>query len=443
MTGRTQVAILGAGFSGLAAAVKLQQSNIDFVVLEARARVGGRTWTRYLDDGLQIDLGGQWIGPTQTRMYELAAEYGSEIFPLQEVGETFALIGGKRESGMVESVQQALAALDELAATVNLQEPEATPHAAELDDQTLQSWLLANVEEEAVALVGRVLAGGLLGKSAGEVSMLQILFYIKSGSGVDLLLGTCGGAQQDRLIGGPFGLAQRLASVVADRLELGFSVAQVNRVEESWEIVSSDGRTIVADRVISTIPPAVLGRVSFSPPLPSGQRRALRSLLPGNALKFHAIYPSPIWHDVGLSGVFNADTGLITEAVDNSVPGNGRGVMTFFVYGDDSAALTELPETERQQVLLDELAAIFDDDRYRHPEEFVAFSWEDEPYTGGCFSSSFAVGALHKYGHILREPFDGLHFAGTETAEIWNGYFEGAVRSGEREAARVIASLPA
>lgn len=437
-----QALVIGAGFSGLAAARMLQRHGIETLVVEARDRVGGRTHTRYVADGLQIDLGGQWFGPTQTRMYELAAEHGIELFPLQEVGRALVHQGSDRPEQFTEVIADTCRRIDELAATVDLDAPKHTPDAAALDQQTVHYWLRTLTDEKTATYLGRMLAGGLLGKDPGDVSVLQMLHYIKSGSGVDSLLSTRGGAQQDRVVGGPYALAEEIAaSLETDTFRFGFAVASMTRDGELWRVRSEDGEEVTADRVISTIPPAVFDRVEFRPPLPAATREAYAAMTPGHAMKYHAVYPSPLWRERGLSGVFNSRDGLITEAVDNSVPGNEHGVLSFFTYGDDTVALREIGPDERRDLLLTELAARLDDERLRTPLEFVEFSWADEPYTGGCFSSSFVVGAMHRYAGALKRPWEGIHFAGTETAEIWNGYFEGAVRAGEREAHLVVAGL--
>lgn len=444
----SRVLVIGAGFSGLAAAHRLEAAGVHVRVVEARDRVGGRTFTRYLDTGLQIDLGGQWFGPGQTRMYELAAEYGVETFPLREVGEGFAFLGGRRSAGPDADVSAIYTEIDRLAQTVDLERPSRTPAAAELDSQTLHSWLSERTDAERGTYVARVLAGGLLAKDAGQVSMLQILFYLHSGGGVDSMLTTVGGAQQDRVIGGPFAIAQRMAEGLAERVVLGFDVALLSRDNGGgkaamWTARARDGREVTAERVVVTVPPVVLDRIEVSPALPGTKRRAVRYLSQGDALKFHAVYPTPLWNDRGRSGVFNSSAGLITEAVDNSVPGNSEGVLTFFVYGHDAARIRGLDADTRREALLAELADRLDDERLKTPVDFIEFDWDAEPHTGGCFSGSFAVGTMHVYRDALLAPWEGLRFAGTETADIWNGYFEGAVRSGEREAAALVEELTA
>src|SRR5688500_4039092 len=88
------VAVVGAGMAGLAAATELQRRGASFVVLEARDRVGGRLESVELEAGKWIDVGGQWVGPTQDRLYALALDHGAAIFPTWTAGENVVEIDG-------------------------------------------------------------------------------------------------------------------------------------------------------------------------------------------------------------------------------------------------------------------------------------------------------------------------------------------------------------
>ena len=90
-----QVVVIGAGLAGLSAARQLVASGADVTVVEARDRVGGRTEGGVTADGTPVELGGQWVGPTQNRMYELIAELGLETFPTWNQGQTLIQLGGK------------------------------------------------------------------------------------------------------------------------------------------------------------------------------------------------------------------------------------------------------------------------------------------------------------------------------------------------------------
>ncbi|MGW5667884.1 flavin monoamine oxidase family protein, partial [Micromonospora sp. NPDC003776] len=211
-----RVVVIGAGFSGLAAALALARAGAAVTVLEARDRVGGRVLTRRLADGTPLDLGAQWVGPTQDRMAALLAEHGLDTFPSAAAGAVSVLWNGRRLPAAPESAEQLMALLDSYATHVDPAAPWCAPRAAEWDRLTLAGWLSdAAPEPVAARYAGRLLAGGLLAADPDEISLLQMLFYLRSGGGSQLLLSMAGGAQQDRIVGGPAALAEQMAATLA------------------------------------------------------------------------------------------------------------------------------------------------------------------------------------------------------------------------------------
>ncbi|MGM0214088.1 flavin monoamine oxidase family protein [Enterococcus sp. AZ109] len=439
MDKKYDVIIIGAGFAGLAAGLSLKKNGFNTVILEARDRVGGRTETKWLEDGTQIDLGGQWLGPTQDRMYELADQYGVPTFPSQLFGKgQYHYLDGVHDNEP-EEMLELLEVIDKLADQVNLDQPHQSPEIATQDRMTLASWLSLQSEDKEVAnFVGRMLAGGLLASDAGEVSLFQMLYYIKAGNGVQSLLGAKGGAQQDRVVGGPQAIAEKMAedygSVYYQQV-----VKEVTKTDEGYLVETRSGEQYAAAHVLIAVPPTVANsKITFTPELPVWKKKTLQSILPGSASKFHAVYEKSFWRDEGLSGQRNMSEGLIIESLDNSLEDQKKGILTFFVYGIDSIQLSKLPEAKRKELLIEELVHLYGE-QARNPEHFITQDWNEEPFTNGCFSGHFTPGGFIKYGEFLQSEVDGIHFAGTETATIWNGYFEGAVRSGEREAQKIMA----
>ena len=438
MEKRYDVVIIGAGFAGLAAGLSLKKNGFKTVILEARNRVGGRTETKWLEDGTQIDLGGQWLGPTQDRMYELAAQYDVPTFPSQLFGKGQYHYLDDVHDQEPEEMLELFEVIDELADQVNLDYPHKSPNIASQDRMTLASWLnLQTKDEEVAGFVGRMLAGGLLASDAGEVSLFQMLYYIKAGNGVQSLLGAKGGAQQDRIVGGPQAIAKKMAddygSVFFEQV-----VKAVTKNEEGYLVETRVGELYLTKQVLIAVPPTVVNsKIIFTPELPVWKKKTLQSILPGSASKYHAVYEQPFWRESGLSGQRNMSEGLIIESLDNSLVDQKKGILTFFVYGIDSIQLTKLSEEEQKARLIEELVKLYGE-QARNPEHFITQDWNEEPFTNGCFSGHFTPGGFIKYGEFLQSNVKGIHFAGTETATVWNGYFEGAVRSGEREAQKIM-----
>ncbi len=149
--------MVGAGFAGLAAAYRLKQAGARVILLEARNRVGGRSWTVSMKDGGWVDWGGQWVGSSQERFYALIKEMGCETYPSPNFGkmlqrgildtnEYHRLDEDKDELSRLRSRGSGhYKRLDDLAATIDPQAPWTIRTAERLDSMTFAEWLRQNV----------------------------------------------------------------------------------------------------------------------------------------------------------------------------------------------------------------------------------------------------------------------------------------------------------
>ena len=171
-----------------------------------------------------VELGGQWVGPTQDRVLDLADELNVGLFPTYVEGEHYLAVGGevKRYGGddfllpedALADVGETQQRLAQMVAEVPLDEPWRAAEAAAWDAQTVDAWLAANSKTEVGLGYWRTLVPALFCAEASEISLLHFLFYLRSGGTLDRLVATSGGAQESRLEGG----SQRLASLLADQL---------------------------------------------------------------------------------------------------------------------------------------------------------------------------------------------------------------------------------
>jgi monoamine oxidase len=441
------VVIVGAGLAGLVAAREVQAAGRSALVLEARDRVGGRTLNEPLGDGKVVEVGGQWIGPGQDRMAALAAEMGVDTFPTHSNGEnviefhnsltrykgTIPRIGAH----VLADVAQAQLKLDRLARKVPLDAPWTAPNARRLDSQTFATWLRRNVYTSGGRALIELSIEAVWAAEPADLSLLHVLFYTHSAGGYDRLLDTEGGAQQDRFVGGSQLVSIRLAEGLGDAV---CRDAPVRGIEhgDNGVVVHADEVTARARRAIVALPPALTSRIAYHPPLP-GHRDQLTQRMPqGSVIKCMAIYDEPFWRQDGLSGQATSDIGPAKIVFDNSPHDGSPGVLLGFLEGDRARVLGRLPADERRRAVVAGLARLFGP-RAGRPERFVERSWAEEEWTRGCYGCYMPPGAWTSFGDALRAPIGPIHWAGAETASVWNGYMDGAVQSGERAAREALA----
>jgi monoamine oxidase len=440
------VAIVGAGLSGLRAARALADAGREVVVLEARDRVGGRLLNVSLAEGVTVDVGGQWVGSDHSRVQRLAAELGVEIFPQHGGGRNLLDLDGKRRRyrgtiprlgpRVLWDVFLARRRIDRIARAVGAEEPWAAERAAELDGETLAGWCERNVRtpvaRRLIGLAGRT----VWGTGPEELSMLHVAFYVGAAGGFDKLIDTEGGAQQDRLDGGAQLLPLGLAGSLGERVRLGAPVRRIEQGEDGVRVVA-DGLEVEASRAIVAAPPAIAARIELDPAPPVPRRALGERLRPGALTKCMAVYEEPFWRADGLSGEAVTDAGPVTLTFDSSPRDGSAGVLLGFVGGPEARQMGEMAAPERRAAVLGCFERLFGP-RAAKPAGYAEQAWAREEWSGGGPTSNFGPGGWSECGPALREPFGRLHWAGTETATVWSGYMEGALQAGDRVAAELL-----
>jgi monoamine oxidase len=439
------VAVIGAGLSGLRAARELADAGREVVVLEARDRVGGRLFNATLGDGVTVDVGGQWVGSDHVRVQRLAAELGIEIFPQHGAGRNLLDLDGRRRRyrgtiprlgpRVLWDIFIARRRFDRLARGVGAEEPWAAERAAELDAETLAEWCERNMRIEAarelIGLAGRT----VWGTGPGELSMLHVLFYVSAAGSFDKLIDTEGGAQQDRLDGGAQLLPLGLAESLGERVRLGAAVRRISDRGDGVQ-VAAEGVEVEAERAIVAVPPAIAARIEIDP-LPPGRPELAERFRPGALTKCMALYEKPFWRGDGLSGEAVTDAGPVTLTFDSSPRDGSAGVLLGFVGGPEARELAALPVGERRAPVLACFERLYGA-RAAQPLDYAEQTWAEEELSGGGPTSNFGPGGWTACGPVLREPAGRVHWAGTETATIWSGYMEGALQAGDRASAEVM-----
>lgn len=440
--------MVGAGLAGLAAARRLRKEGRDPVVLEARDRVGGRTLNQDLGDGRVVEMGGQWIGPTQDRMYELASDLGVSIFPTYDEGDEIVVLDGKarRYSGELPKLGalatadfvQLVSRIERLAKRIPVERPWEAPRARRWDRVTAGTWLDRASRTRRARELLELYLEAIFAADTASFSLLHLLFYVRSGTSFEILAGIEGGAQQDRFVGGSQRVAIELAEPLADAVVLGAPVLRILQDRDSV-VAETPGLEVRAQRAIVSVPPALALGIAFDPPLPAGRHQLYQRMPQGTVTKINLVYEEPWWRDQGLKGFAAAPRGLVELTADNSPPEGSPGVLVAFVQGEKARWLARHDEATRRKAVASAVTGSLGP-RAASPVAYHELDWSAEPWTRGCYGGRFTPGTWTQLGPLLREPVGRIHWAGTETSAVWNGYMEGAVRSGERAADEVISA---
>jgi len=446
---QADVIVIGGGLSGLAAARSLVAANRSVIVLEARERVGGRTWTQSNHTkGAEywIDMGGQFVGPTQERILALADAVGVKRFPAYHQGTDILVFQGKKMEGPAESfpipdedlkeLGAAFAKLDVLAEQVPTDNPSGALHAADWDSQSVETWMQTNLKSAVARFIMRAGILGYLAVEPRDISFLHLLFYIHSGGGAENLhkFGLA-----ERLQGGAQTVSDKVAEQLGDRIIFNTAVKEINQTGE-WVIVHTNKGSFQGNRVIVAMPPAMAGRIFYQPNLTANRDGYTQRSFMASTIKIHAVYPTPFWREQGLSGQVISDEPPLDVTHDNTPPSGQPGIMAGFIFGQNGRNFADKSSEEIERAVIASLVKYFGS-KASKPSAFYIANWPSETWSRGCYSGQMPPGVWTGYPNALRTPVDRIHWAGTETATRWWGYMDGAVQSGERAAAELLAVL--
>jgi monoamine oxidase len=336
--------------------------------------------------------------------------------------------------------------LDQMATEVDVNSPWTAANAASWDAQTLQSFIEAHSITPQFRELIPAATRPIFGAEPRELSLLFTVFYIAA-SGNEQNVGTFErnfntrmGAQQDRFDGGTQLVALRVAKRLGKkRVLLKQPVRRIVQERHGVTVLTKRLR-VRAKRVIVAIPPTLAGRIDYRPDLTPLRDQLTQRLPQGNLTKVACVYDRPFWRDAGLTGTAVSTDGFVNATFDDTPPGGSPGVVFGFVGGDKSREFNALPADQRKAAIVAQFTQFFGAGA-ANPTDYIESYWAGERWSRGCPVGIAGPGVYTGYGPALRQPVGRIHWAGTETSTFWNGYMDGAVRSGERAAAEVLAEI--
>ncbi|KAF7514474.1 hypothetical protein G7054_g15285 [Neopestalotiopsis clavispora] len=457
---RVDVAIVGGGISGLAAAKDVANAGMSFAVIEARDRVGGRILNAEVANGVE-ELGAEFVGPTQDRVLALAQELGLTTYPVYTRGNTTLYANNTAtnyeidlaaggfpplEPNVLLELQAFAQEIDGFAGELDVFAPWNHTNASVWDGMTLNNFLSGRFQTYDAQFLVQTAITSVGSAEASEVSLLWWLAYIASAGNetipgtLERLIGVQGAAQDSRVNGGTQLLALKLAEMLgSENIHLSSPVRKITQDGDSY-VVESDGFKISASHVVVAMSPPMAGRIIYHPLLPAGRDQLTQRMPMGSIGKVVAIYDTPWWREFGLNAQVISDSGVIRSTFDNSPANASFGAIMGLIEAEEMRKLDMLTDISAKNLVKDDLVKYFGP-RAANVTTMLLQRWDMEEFSRGGPVAYGPPGVLTQYGDFLRTPYGHIHFAGTETAPYWTGYMDGAIRSGERAAAEILASI--
>lgn len=451
--------IVGAGLSGLRSAVDLHKAGLRVKVLEARDRVGGKTWSRAAQES-KCDVGAAWINDTnQSKMFALAKQYALDLIVQNTEGKIVCddgignhkthpygqLLSDETDKADIDDIIRIRDIFEETCQKIDILNPVASGQKIrqDLDHITFEQWLQSlNASEHAMNAM-KVGTRAMLGVEPSELSATYFLDYCKSGGGyMQMRSDRKHGGQYLRIAQGTQSFSQGLAAELPPgALALMSPVRRIEQTGSGVRVTSARG-IYSASRVIVSVPTPLYKEIQFAPALPPEKLELATSTRSGDYCKAILFYKSPWWRKHNLTGMSQSAHGPCVVTRDSSVDADGHYSLTCFIVGQPARDWMVLSPGDRENAVLAHIQHLFSKfatvEQPIHIEEQI---WRNEQWSQGCPCPVLGPGGLTKFEAALRAPSGRVHFVGTETAWEWKGYMEGAVRSGERGAQEVLLSM--
>lgn len=425
------VIVVGGGNAGAAAARDCMKNGYKTLLLEARNRLGGRTFTSELD-GVPIELGGTWIHNTQPFVWAEVERYGLDVVEtpgsLPDVMHMI-LEDGKRVTLTEEQVGEAAAGWDTYVADARelIPRPYDILYNKEAALKAEKINALAHLDSLELSALQRAFIRGFIEtiahSGAETLSYLEVLRF-------HLLGGGCLPTFMDSLVrfklkDGTISLINNMIEDGSPEVKLSTPVKSVHDMGDKVVVTTARGEKLTCGAVINCLPMNTISNIDFTPPLPAGVVKAGQERHPGSGIKLYI----KVKGDVG-----NVNTVAPGRPLNFVMTyKQGKDYTVLLAFGGDPEALDVYDDESVVKALNEHLPGV-------KVLSSMNYDWNNDPYSQGTWAT-YRPGWLEKYHGQFQREYGRLFFGTGDHGEGWRGTIDGAIGGGIRAAQKVKKTL--
>jgi monoamine oxidase len=417
-TNIVDVAIIGAGFAGLSAAHALREGGAIIQVLEAQEQAGGRVKTIQHADGRAYEKGGQFYCTTMTNVCGLVEKYGLTHRDVRKLPGIVAMLGGKRRLLETDFLEH------HFFEAIFAAEPDLPG--------SLLDWVLTlGLDDDGIAMI-KSGCEEVIGRPIEELSYRSVRDLLIKFDGFD-------NTMEFACVEGLGALAGLMARDLGDAFHANAPVTALDRRNGLFHLTTPSA-DITARKVIYAAGPAVLRQIDWKAPQDQWLKSHPDHFVAGQMIKIVLRYDSAFWlgSDYGWLGQTDNPSGL--SVMDCSDPMGGRDALAVFCGGTAAKAMAGLSEDQVLAKVMGILEPMLGP-KVRTPATVVQTNWTNHPWVGGGYDTWAKPWETEDPWAPMRRAHDGLHFTCAELAAAFPGFIEGATRSGQEVAARVLQEI--
>ncbi len=411
------VLVIGAGFAGLAAAMKLKQSGIKVTVLESRNRIGGRVFSHQpkTTKGQVIELGAEWVGNSHERIISLCNDFGLEL-QNNQFETDLVLNGNHAKQGKWDFSPEMQKFWAEKS---TIWEAMSENEKQKLDKTDWWRVLSLKGFSDKDLLMRELIDSTDFGESIRHTSAYAAFAeYAESSEKNEMDL---------KIKGGNSMLATKMADVVGlENILLNHTVLSLNQNNNAVTVTCENGTSFTADKLICAIPTFALMKIHWNSKLPKMYTEALHELQYARIGKFPMVFNNRFWKREDFDMITDTPAHYFYHGTKNQA--GKQGVLMCYAIGEKADVLSSVSVKQRKEIILNALKPAFGDVG-KYVQEDLMYYWGQDKYSAGAYAF-YGKNQWFEVMPVLKKSHENVLFAGEHLAD-WQGFMEGAINSGE------------